>query len=145
VNSPEEMRQNEGISGPNPFPDPLEAKLRKALERVDAPPTLRLFLETAIEAQEHQRQTGKWWFRPKRGGLVMVMPKSWRWMASPWAGGAVAALLVAGVFLTGERVHEEHVKQAQATQQFEQATQITDRALERAREKMRKAGVNLDQ
>ena len=140
MNNPEEMRQNEGVGE-----DPLEAKLCKALERVDAPPTLRVFLETAIEAQEHQKRTGKLWFRPKRGGLVMVMPKPWRWMMSPWAGGAVAALLVAGVFLTGTRVHEEHVRQALATQQFEQATQITDKALERAREKLRKAGVDLNQ
>lgn len=135
----EEMRQNEEVI------DPLEAQLRKALERVDAPPTLIQFLETAIEAQEHQKRTGKLWFRPKRGGLLLTMPQSWRWMMSPWAGGAVAALLVAGVFLTGAHVHQEHVKQAQATQQFEQATQITDRALERAREKMKRAGVNLDQ
>ena len=139
MNSPEEVRQNEEAV------DPLEAKLRKALERVDAPPALRQFLETAIEAQEHQKRTGKLWFRPKRGGLVMVVPKPWRWAMGPWAGGAVAALLVAGVFVTGEHVHQEHVKQAQATQQFEQATQITDRALEHAREKLRKAGVDLDQ
>jgi hypothetical protein len=138
--NPEEMSNNEEVEI-----DPLEAKLRKALERVDVPPTLRIFLETAIEAQEQQQTTGKLWFKPKRGGMVMVLPQSWRWMMSPWAGGAVAALLVAGVFVTGERVHVEHVKQAKATQQFEQATQITDRALERAREKMRKAGVNLDQ
>jgi hypothetical protein len=141
VNSPEEMRQNEEVE----IPDPLEAKLRKALERVDAPPTLRVFLETAIEAQEHQRRTGKWWFTPSRGGKLLVLPQSWRWMTSPWAGGAVAALLVAGVFVTGQRVHQEHERQAQATQQFEQATQITDRALEHAREKMRKAGVDIDQ
>jgi len=139
VDNNEEMRQNEEVI------DPLEAQLRKALERVDAPPTLIQFLETAIEAQEHQKRTGKLWFRPKRGGLLLTMPQSWRWMMSPWAGGAVAALLVAGVFLTGAHVHQEHVKQAQATQQFEQATQITDRALERAREKMKRAGVNLDQ
>jgi len=139
VDNNEEMRQNEEVI------DPLEAQLRKALERVDAPPTLIQFLETAIEAQEHQKSTGKLWFRPKRGGLLLTMPQSWRWMMSPWAGGAVAALLVAGVFFTGAHVHQEHVKQAQATQQFEQATQITDRALERAREKMKRAGVNLDQ
>jgi enamine deaminase RidA (YjgF/YER057c/UK114 family) len=138
VDSPEEMRENEAI-------EKLEAQLRKALERVDAPPTLIKFLETAIEAQEHQKRTGKLWFRPQRGGLLLVMPKPWRWMMSPWAGGAVAALLVAGVFMTGEHVHRMHERQAEATQQFEQATQITDRALERAREKMRKAGVNLDQ
>ena len=143
MNSDEEMRQNEGVGGE--AVDPFEAKLRSALERVDAPPTLRVFLETAIEAQEHQKRTGKLWFRPKRGGLLLVMPKPWRWMVSPWAGGAVAALLVAGVFLTGEHVHQVHVKQAEATQQFEQATQITDRALERARERLRKAGVDLNQ
>jgi hypothetical protein len=137
------MRENEEVREGEM--DPFEAKLRKALERVDAPPTLIKFLETAIEAEEHQKRTGKLWFRPKRGGFLLVMPKPWRWMMSPWAGGAVAALLVAGVFLTGEHVHQVHVKQAEATQQFEQATQITDRALERAREKMRKAGVNLDQ
>ena len=143
MDSHEEMRENEGASGE--AADLFEAKLRKALERVDAPPTLRAFLETAIEAQEHQRKTGKLWFAPKRGGKLLVLPKPWRWVMSPWAGGAVAALLVAGVFATGVRVHEEHVKQAQATQQFEQATQITDRALEHAREKLRKAGVNLEQ
>jgi enamine deaminase RidA (YjgF/YER057c/UK114 family) len=132
------MRENEAI-------EKLEAQLRKALERVDAPPTLIKFLETAIEAQEHQKRTGKLWFRPERGGLLLVMPKPWRWMMSPWAGGMVAAMLVAGVFGTGLHVHRVHERQAEATQQFEQATQITDRALERAREKMRKAGVNLDQ
>jgi hypothetical protein len=143
VDSHEEVRQNEAVSGEGI--DPLEAQLRKALERVDAPPTLIKFLETAIEAQEHQQRTGKLWFTPKRGGKLLVMPQSWRWMMNPWAGGTVATLLVAGVFVTGEHVHQEHVKQAQATQQFEQATQITDRALERAREKMKRAGVNLDQ
>ena len=143
MNNPEEMRQNEGVGGE--AVDPFEAKLRKALERVDAPPTLRVFLETAIEAQERQKRTGKLWFRPKRGGLLLVMPKPWRWMMSPWAGGAVAALLVAGVFGTGLHVHHVHERQAEATQQFEQATQITDRALERARERLRKAGVDLNQ
>src|SRR5271155_509155 len=101
------MRENEAV-------DPLEAQLRKALERVDAPPTLIKFLETAIEAEEHQKRTGKLWFRPKRGGLLLVMPKPWRWMMSPWAGGAVAAMLVAGVFGTGLHVHRVHERQAEA-------------------------------
>jgi len=143
VDRPEEMQTNEGAGGEE-F-DAFEQELRKALERVDAPPTLRAFLETAIEAEEHRKRTSNLWFTPKRGGKLLVLPKPWRWMASPWAGGAVAALLVAGVFVTGAHVHEERVKQAQATQQFEQATQITDRALEHAREKMRKAGVDLNQ
>jgi flagellar hook-basal body complex protein FliE len=124
----------------------FEKQLSKAMERVDAPENFaeRVMQRAEVEnfaATSHVRKSGhgapKWWELT-----------SWRWMTSPWAGGLVAAMLVAGVFLTGEHVHREHERQVQvqqATQQFETATQITDRALQRAREKMRRAGVDVDQ
>jgi hypothetical protein len=117
----------------------FEKQMAKTLRRVDAPEG---FAERVMQRAEAESahvvkvrfDEPKWWEL-----------RSWRWMTSPWAGGAVAALLVASVFLTGAHVHEEHVKQAQATQQFETATQITDRALAHARETMKRAGVNADQ
>ena len=115
----------------------FEKQVAKALQRVDAPED---FAERVMQRAEADSFVVS--ARVPRAWAVLG---SWRWMMSPWAGGAVAVLLVAAVFATGARVHEEHVRQAQATQQFEQATQITDRALEHAREKLRKAGVDLDQ
>ncbi len=114
----------------------FEKQMAKALQRLEAPENFAQRVMQRAEAGSFAAcaQARKGW----------SLPASWRWMMSPWAGGALAALLVAGVFVTGARMHQEHAKQAQATQQFEQATQITDRALEHAREKMRKAGVDLD-
>ena len=115
----------------------FEKQVAKALQRVDAPED---FAERVM-----QRAEAESFVVSARAPRLWVMPKPWRWMMSPWAGGAVAALLVAGVFGTGLHVHHVHERQAEATQQFEQATQITDRALERARERLRKAGVDLNQ
>jgi len=125
----------------------FEKQLSKALERVDAPGNFveRVMQRAGTESfatTSHVRKSGhgapKW----------LDVLRAWHWMASPWAGGAVAALLVAGVFLTGEHVHREHERQVQvqqATQQFETATQITDRALAHAREAMKRAGVDAEQ
>jgi hypothetical protein len=57
---------------------------------------------------------------------------------------ATAALVLLGV-VGGERVHERHVREAEATQQFETATRITDQALEHARQQLARAGVSLEQ
>jgi len=115
--------------------DEFELALQRALQRVDAPETLLKFLTAAAEVK---RESVLPW-KQRKNRFAFYVPRMQMWM-----GGALAAVLVAGAF-TGARVHQEHVKQAQATQQFEQATQITDRALDHAREKMRKAGVDLDQ
>ena len=122
----------------------FEKQMAKTLRQVDAPEGFAERVMRRAEAENFATSTHVSEARHGAPGWFEFL-RSWHWMASPWAGGAVAALLVAGVFLTGTRVHEEHVKQAQATQQFEQATQITDRALEHTREKLRKAGVNLEQ
>jgi len=125
----------------------FEKQMAKTLRQVDAPEGFAERVMRRAEAENFATSTHVSEARHGAPGWFEFL-RSWHWMASPWAGGAVAALLVAGVFLTGEHVHREHeqqIKVQQATQQFETATQITDRALERAREKMRRAGVDVDQ
>ena len=57
-----------------------------------------------------------------------------------WAAGAVAATLVIGV--GAERMHH-HQERAEATRQFEVATQIEQQALDRTREKLSRSGISL--
>jgi hypothetical protein len=112
----------------------FEKKLTEAMRRVDAPWTLAESVMVAVKAEE-QRKT-------------RVFPKAWSfapvraWFAP--AGFALAALLLVGV-VTGERMHQRHEREAVATQEFEQATRITDQALEHTREQLAKAGVSLEQ
>jgi len=75
-------------------------------------------------------------------------PRVWAWsLPRSWFGVAAfatAALLLIGV-VGGERVHQRHLREAEATQQFETATRITDAALQHTREQLARAGVSLEQ
>ena len=144
---PEDMRReplepttNAPQSTANEPPDAaFERALRHAFVRVDAPETLARFLATAAEAEAARRQGGRklLWFRPRTGGAVLVMPR--------WAGAAAAAVLLLGSFGTLETLHQRNLhRQAEAQRQFATAEQITDRALEHARQQMRQAGVSLE-
>jgi hypothetical protein len=112
----------------------FERELTKAMRHVDAPWTLAESVMAAVKAEE-QRKT-------------RLFPRGWSFSkAQAWfapAGFALAALLLVGVVI-GERVHERHKREVTATQQFEQATRITDQALEHTREQLAKAGVSMEQ
>jgi negative regulator of sigma E activity len=115
--------------------DDFEQKLSKALQRVDAPPNLVKFLTLAAEAEAEKNKP----WRERKHRWVFVMPRM-----PVWAGSALAAVLVVGAFVGGH-IHVRHQREAVARQQFETATQITNRALEHAREQVERAGVSLDQ
>jgi uncharacterized membrane protein len=108
----------------------FEKKLTEAMRRVDAPWTLAESVMVAVKAEEQRRKRlfpKAWSFAPVRA-----------WFAP--AGFALAAMLLFGVV-----AHERHEREAVATQQFEQATRITDQALQHTREQLAKAGVSLEQ
>jgi hypothetical protein len=116
----------------------FEQALTKAMRRVDAPETLAKSLMAAVKVEEKRIESRSVRLFPR----AWLFPKPRVWFAP--AGFALAALLLAGVF-TGARVHEQHEREAAATQQFEAATRITDQALEHTREQLAKAGVSLEQ
>ncbi len=71
---------------------------------------------------------------------VLPMPTRWRTMQA-WAAGAVAATLLVGVAV--QQMHRRQ-ERAQATRQFEIATQIEQQALDRTREKLSRSGISLE-
>ena len=121
-----EMEQNE-----------FERALTRAMARVNPPETLAKFLMKAAEVEAESRlprreRKNKWaWFVPQR-------------TAYGWMGGALAAVLVVGVFGV-EQVHVRHEREqaAQATQQFETAMRVTDHALDQTRAQLQRAGIRL--
>jgi hypothetical protein len=115
----------------------FEAALMKALRPVSPPETLAKFLAIAAAAQEQQRRTGRRWFRPWSGGLLLVT--SW---PRVWAGGALAAVLLFGV-VVGEQAHQRH-EHAVAEQEFETSLRITNEALEQTRAQLLQAGIQLE-
>jgi hypothetical protein len=123
---------------------PFEEQLQKAMRRVDAPPALMRFLEAAVEVErEHTMPRAK--RKHRRAFLVpRFIP---RFAARPQLAAlmtsAVAALLAVGVF-AGEHAYRRHEQTVRATQQFETATRITDKALAHTREQLARAGVPLD-
>ncbi len=117
----------------------FEKQLSKALRSVDAPETLVESVMLQVDAESIAAPT---YVSKARHGAP-----SWWVMPRAWFGAAVfatASLLLVGV-VGGERLHQRHMREAEATQQFETATRITDQALEHAREQLARAGVSLEQ
>jgi hypothetical protein len=112
--------------------DKFELQLQKAMLRVDAPETLLRSVMAAVESQAPQRVYKPSW----RERLQFVLPQP-----RIWATGARAALAV--VALGGQQWHR-HQQRELATQQFETASRITDRAMEHTRQQLARAGVPLD-
>jgi hypothetical protein len=114
----------------------FEERLRKAMQRVDAPPAMIKFLQAAAEVQAERllprrERKHKWAFslpRPQFAG---------------WMTGTFATALAVGVFVGGQAYHR-HEQKMLATQQFETATRITNQALDQARQQLQQAGVPLD-
>lgn len=105
----------------------FEEELAHALRRVDAPEG---FAGRVLAAAETTPRRAK----------VLAMPRPVR----AWAGGAVAAALLAGVLVQREvRAHERREQAALAQQQFEAGLRITDLALDHTRQQLQRAGVEL--
>jgi hypothetical protein len=122
----------------NPNEVRFEQELRTAMGRVNAPETLERFLMIAAEAETARTASGK---AVVQHGRILAFRKP-----PVWFGAAVAAALVVSVF-TGEglRLHREHIRAAEADRQFEQSEEITQHALDHAREQLQRAGISLDQ
>ncbi|MDQ2926108.1 MAG: hypothetical protein M3R43_11210 [Acidobacteriota bacterium] len=119
--------------------DDFERSLKRALKRVDAGAEMRAkFLAIAAEAEREHRQTGRLWVTPKSGGKLFFLPKF-----PVWATGAIAALLLVGVFSI-EQVREKRERVVLADRDFAVSQQITEQALEHTREQLQRAGIALD-
>ena len=132
------MNPHETFHNPDP-PDPtieefaaLEHELRNALRPVDPPLGFadRILARTRAEAPA----------QPQRARILMFPSISRRM----WIPSAIAAMLLIGV--AGQQAHEkmeQRRKAEEAQKQFETALQVTDRALEHARNQLQRAGILL--
>ena len=113
------------MNQPEPPATEFERKLTEALRPVDAPANLAARILAHAELQK--RAALFTWPRPHL-----------------WATGALAAALLAGVFL-GERQHARHEREqaALAQRQFDLAMQITGRTLEHTRQQLQDAGIQI--
>ncbi|MGA7155792.1 MAG: hypothetical protein WBY53_03030 [Acidobacteriaceae bacterium] len=135
------MSENEKMNGPELVrPAELDVRLAefelalaRAMSRVDAPEG---FAERVMErAADSSEMTQK---------VVAMRPRRQLLRMQAWMGGAIAAVLVVGLF-GAEQMHlrrERAEKAAMATQQFEAAVQVTDHALAQTREQLQRAGLN---
>ena len=106
----------------------FEQKLMRAMRRVNPPAN---FANAVMQRAQSEAQ-------PR--ARVLAMPTRWRTMQA-WAAGAVAATLLLGI--GAQHMHHER-ERAQATRNFEVATQIEQQALEHTREKLSRSGISLD-
>jgi hypothetical protein len=130
VKQPEDFDQPDELNEQGESLTQLEQYLTHALRRVDAP---KGFAErTLARARAGSAPRGK----------LLVMPTRLR----AWTSGAIAAALVAGVFV-GEQLHvrRQREKAEVAQQQFEAAMRITGETLEQTRMELRRAGVSMGQ
>ena len=125
--------------GAGAYEQEFEQALRRALRRVDAPEGFAARVAALAAAERRTSQAASstaaervaWW----------RLPLGWK---PAWGG--LAALLVAGV-LSGPVVHERRGQErarAEASREFDQSVRITERALDHAREQLRRAGIPLD-
>jgi hypothetical protein len=108
----------------------LEYELRNALRPVDPPAGFadRVIARARAEAP----------VPPKRAS-ILAFPSL---RSRVWIPGAVAAMLLVGV--AGEQAHErmeQRRKAEEAQKQFETALQLTDDALDHARQQLERAGI----
>ena len=117
----------------------FERDLQRAMRRVEVRgETAAKFLALAAEAEQRRAAAGRGprLVKLSNGGRVLALPK-----LRTWTWGALAAVLVLGVF-GGEQVHRERRRQ-QTEQQFATAMRITDHALDKAQAQLERAGVRL--
>jgi hypothetical protein len=132
VNPHNAMNPNAPGEQPEQFAD-LERELRKALRPVD--PAAGFADRVLARSREPIAAPNQ--------ARVLMFPAV---RSRVWIGGAIAAMLLVGV--AGEQAHErveQRRKAEEAQKQFETALQITDRALDHAREQLQRAGVPFGQ
>ena len=108
--------------------DDFERQLTHAMRRVDPPAN---FADTLLQRAAADARP------PAR---VLSMSSGWR-AAQAWAAGAVAATLLIGF---GAQQFHHRRESAEATRQFEVATQIEQQALDKTREKLSRSGISID-
>lgn len=133
MDKPEGLKQIDS-QGLNAKDLAFERELAAAMKRVNAPERLSVVLMNLAEAETPKKPAaGRGMFNFAR----LPVPRL-------WMGGALAAALTLGVF-AGEAIHVRHDRErAEAEKQFDEAQQITERALAHAREQVQRAGVSLD-
>ncbi len=124
----DEFDQTEELNNPGESFEELERHLARAMRRVDAPEGF------ADRVMERAKAEG-----PAKA-KVLMMPSRQRY----WVGTAVAAALLAGVFVGDQQYDRRRQERAEVAQkQFEAGMQITDRALEHTRQQLERAGVQV--
>jgi hypothetical protein len=113
--------------------DEFELALTRALRRVEAPAGFAEKMVARTHVSESRRVTPS----GAPGKLLVMMPKP-----KVWLSGAIAAALVAGVFVAQD-VHQRHEREV-ANRQFALSMQIEERTMEHTRQQLQKAGVPLE-
>jgi len=123
-------------AGRNTEGDHFELALTRAMRRVEAPAGFaeRVMAEAASRPAHDDETVMN---GAPRGVRVFVMPRP-----KVWLSGAIAAALVAGVFVAQD-VHQRHEREV-ANRQFALSMQIEERAMEHTRQQLEKAGVPLE-
>lgn len=127
MNQDQELNQTGDLNQPDETFAEFEQHLSVALKRVDAP------VGFADRVMERARAA-----KPAGAKVVTMRPRR------VWASGAVAAVMVIGVFV-GEQTHLRHERERAelAQRQFDTAMRITDQTLEHVREQLQQAGVTV--
>ncbi|MES2394188.1 MAG: hypothetical protein V4555_21325 [Acidobacteriota bacterium] len=133
MNGPEEMNE-------------FEQRLAQAMKHLDAPEGFADRVMARAASVADAPRSGLRHADHGTGKVLVMLRRQW---ISPqtrtWVSGALAASLVAGVFMASQ-VHERREKaRVLATQQFEESQRITDQAMEKARAQLKRAGIDLDQ
>ena len=149
--------QEKRVDGTELVPDAFELLLARAMSRVDAPEGFAERVVGRVASAEGgvagpaQVSDARPFGRLRAGSGapgVLVIPKRSGWLRmQAWVGGAIAAALALGMF-GAEQLHQRRERAEQAaiaTQQFEAAVRVTDRALAQTREQLQRAGLNLGQ
>lgn len=129
MNGRENRDQGSGVRDQAPADAGLtefERELTRAMRCVEAPAGFAERVMARAESPE----------RAKIPKVVTMTPSWWAWRT--WAVGAAAAAIVMGS-LAGERIHEQHVRRAEAQHQFEAAQRITDQTLAHVRAQVQQA------
>lgn len=127
------MNEPEPMLEPTELMDEFERALTRALRRVDAP---QGFAARAMERASADDTLP--------ANVITIRPRFAAFRLQAWMGGAIAALLVLGVF-GAEQVHvrQQRERAALAQRQFETAERITDQALAQVRAQVEGAGIPL--
>lgn len=105
----------------------FEERLRRAMQRMEAPAG---FAETVLQRARVEDA-------PRRGSLLLMPVRTRAWLS-----GALAAGMLGGAFWAGAvHVRRERERAEMAQRKFEDGIRITDRALDHARQQLRRSGV----